>query len=524
MRNRMFNNMIKKVCLAAVVAFSACTDAWEEHYDSAEKLASENLYDYISKQENLSTFAEMIAIAGYDSILAQSQSYTVWAPVNDALVGFDTSDKGLVTRTVSNQISRGKHTTAMLATDRIDLLSNKNVAMTYVGDEYFFDIAKMTDYNNLASNGLVHMTDKYVPFKPNFYELLSDYTGLDSMKKYIYSNQIKEFNPERSDELGLDDLNRPIYDSAFDYSNVVLDVMGEIDDEKQNFLGVMLDNDAWIEGYDRVSKYLNIPEFQGGAERQDRLTRLMLVKDLMFDLDRYDIEDYMSEDSLISYDFDIFYNPSDWLSELPSVDVSNGIAHIASEFPYEDTAFLVSPIIVEAERIYNRENTNNAISSRSSYASDLDISYNHYISVIPTNASDAKSSVSFKIPNTLSTKYNIYCVFVPHNVIDENNHKSSRVKFRLSYIKSSGRVSFRFFTPEDNETKVDGMTKMFVGQFDFEYANVSFGDEEDRAAGYTDEIVTLQVENLVKVAEETESDLYTRDMLIDCIIFEPVVE
>jgi hypothetical protein len=91
------------------------------------------------------------------------------------------------------------------------------------------------------------------------------------------------------------------------------------------------------------------------------------------------------------------------------------------------------------------------------------------------------------------------------------------VKYILTYIRrSSGSTFIKSITPEINTTFPVGITKMFVDQFNFEYANV-VDDEYDKVA------VKLEVINDVSSAEEQAGE-YSRTMRIDCIILEPVSE
>ncbi len=81
--------------VAAVIAFSAtsCKEEWDAHYTSLPSDKSNlNLYEYIKSQPDLSTFAQMLQITGYDSILSKPQTFTVWALTNDALTGVNTAN------------------------------------------------------------------------------------------------------------------------------------------------------------------------------------------------------------------------------------------------------------------------------------------------------------------------------------------------------------------------------------------------------------------------------------------------
>ena len=72
-------------CGLASLAFTACTDTWETHYQPKPELnATETLWELIEADPELTKFAEFAKATGYDEVLSQNRFYTVWAPVNDA--------------------------------------------------------------------------------------------------------------------------------------------------------------------------------------------------------------------------------------------------------------------------------------------------------------------------------------------------------------------------------------------------------------------------------------------------------
>ena len=72
-------------CSIVALAFTACTDVWEEHYQPNPELnADETLWELISNDPQLTKFASFLEATGYDTLLSKNRCYTVWAPVNDA--------------------------------------------------------------------------------------------------------------------------------------------------------------------------------------------------------------------------------------------------------------------------------------------------------------------------------------------------------------------------------------------------------------------------------------------------------
>lgn len=135
------------------------------------------------------------------------------------------------------------------------------------------------------------------------------------------------------------------------------------------------------------------------------------------------------------------------------------------------------------------------------------------------------SSVTFPIPNTLSGKYNVYCVLVPGTIVEGAAPKANKVKFYLSYLNNSGtqindapidaankistpgRVA-AIFTSEDAT-----ISKMFVTQVEFPYCNIL--EENDPSSMIT---IKLKVENATRI---TETVRFNRSLRIDYILLEP---
>lgn len=491
---------------------TACTKEWDDHYDeSSFDLPDKTVTEYIKEQPELSTFANMLEITGYHDVLNASQSYTVWAPTNDALGSIDLSNSDLVARTVKNHIARSRITTSGIDDSPIRMLNNKYVSFAKGPAGYTFGENNVSKANQPAKNGLIHQIDGYAPYEFNLWEYIGETDGLDSLRDYIYGQSRKVFDPENSVEIGANEEGQVIYDSVFVISNPVLEKLGAIDNEDSVYTAIMPDNNAWNEAYSRIEKYYNFPNDAGAEQRQHDMTRFTLVQDMLY---RGKISDPENYDSLTSTYGNVFHDPAELFKGLDYASLSNGLAYVTGQMPYADTTSWFKEIRVEAERSAGRTNTGSNIFVRSSYGTEFTTSDNYYILVDPTSTSPA---VEFSIPNTLSAKYNIYCVFVPAKIVDPKDLTPTKAKFQLTYIRrSSGSTFIRRFTPENNATDPENLTKMFVAQFDFEYANV-IDDEYDRVA------VKLEVINDVSTQEE-QSGEFNRTMRIDCIILEPVLE
>jgi hypothetical protein len=510
MKQNIFKSFLSVFCFLSLLFILGCNNEWNEHYNADSfNLPNQKLTELIKDKSDLSIFYSMLVKTGYDKILSASQSYTIWAPVNQALINIDTSNLDIVKRIVENHIARSRITTSGIVMKTIRMINDKYIIFAKTDSEYTFGNNKIIEANLPANNGLIHIINGYVPYVYNIWEYIANTKGLDSLKSYLFSQNKYIFDPKNSIEIGVDSNGYVIYDSALILTNVVLDKIGSIDDEDSVFTAILPDNTAWIEAYERIQKYFKFPENAGGIKRQRDLSQFTIVKDLFFH-NRIKLQDI--KDSIVSTTGTTFYNP-DYIFKGESVSLSNGLAYVTNTFPYQDTVSWFKKITVEAENSEGRKSSACNVYTRTSYGTQFKTSNNKYILVDPTSI---QPSVEFSVPNILSAKYNIYCVFVPAMIVDSSNLTPTKVKFKLTYIRrSNGSTFVTYFTPQNNVTDSLGITKMFVGKFSFEYANLI--DQE-----YNNVSVKLEVINIVTTAEE-QAHTFTRTMRIDCVIFEPVL-
>lgn len=81
-------DLLRLFLTISITLFFSCEKPEEtEKYKRPDWLAGK-LYDQITDQESLSTFAEALSLTGYDTIINVSGVYTVFAPTNEAFVEF----------------------------------------------------------------------------------------------------------------------------------------------------------------------------------------------------------------------------------------------------------------------------------------------------------------------------------------------------------------------------------------------------------------------------------------------------
>ncbi len=518
--------------IALATMLYSCNQAWEEHYKvQNEALLEKKLMELIDEQPDLSLFASMLKKTGYDKVLSANQVYTVWAPGNEALAAVDTSNLNEVNKIVRNHIARFSHPSSGVHSAAVSMLNNKNVHFVQKEGDFIFGDRKLLEADLTVGNGILHIIDGMVTYYPNVWEYLGSAPNVDSLRNYMYSFEEYYFDEENSLIIGTNDLGQIVYDSIIIYTNKFFDLLGELNNEDSLYTVLFPDNQAWTEAYDTISTYF---KFSGSVstdsllmaeakEKQSTVSKLIIAKDLIF---RGNIskEDILASDSLISSGGEIFKNPALLFASATDSTMSNGRSFITPKLNYT-TDVWCKPIVVEAENVRGRLYDRCQLFNRDSYRSWLDtaISNSGYVEVSPLSTS-AQPVVTFDIPNTLSAAYNIYCVFVPANVNNKNKDTAellpTKIRYTIEYLNASGRSTSRTYSrPALFVTNPREMTKMLITQtaagvpdpFRFTFCN------------YEEEVTTVRL-TLTNIVTNTEyeSKQYTREMLIDCIILEPV--
>ena len=529
MKNKNYSSLIITFMIL-MLTLNSCSDVWEEHYNtSLGNKSSLNLYEYIKSQSELSIFSEMIKISGYDTILNKYQIYTVWAPVNSALQNVSMSDIATVTEIVKNHVSRFSYPTSNVNSKIIYMLDRKFLSFKRTDNGFTFGGKNLIQgKSNIAvKNGILHYLDGYVPYATNIWEYIGKAEGLDSLRAYLYSQNTYKFDLGASVEIGTNNHGQAVYDSVITFSNEVLNKIGLLYLEDSTYTTLLPTNTAWNKVYNQIkSNYITLAK-DGGVAQQRLNTQRAIVQNLVF---RKRITVPTSLDTLISTTGSVFKQPGYLFDQATKTELSNGIVYTTDSIRFKASESWQPKIRVEAENsTYGRSYAFANLYVRSSLGTGLSdsVSQNKYLLIEPNTVSvNTQNSVTFQIPNTLSGKYNVYCVFVPASIVSGAvpDLKPYKVKYYISYLDKSGTQITDAPIDGSNLILAPGktggiftsnpraITKMFVTQIQFPFCNL-YTDKSTNA----DITIKLKVENAVKITETTK---FNRTMRIDYIILE----
>lgn len=525
------------ILLSAVLLLSACTDeSWNDHYYAEVSEKSDlNLYDYLKSQPELSTFTQMIDKLGLDTLLSASQTFSVFAPDNAALASVDMNNTDLVEKIVLNHLTLFTVPTANILEKKIMMLNGKILTISKTDGQFYVQGFKLSTANIAVKNGVVHKISGYVPYIYNIWEYIQNAEGLDSLRNYVNSLSTLEFNAELSYVDGV------LVDSVMTMNNKIISYLAKINNENYQYNALLPNNTAWAEAFAQIYPHYKAVSEDGGAVGQLDNTRWTIVKDLFVNT-MEETKIVLGGDSVESTYGTQFSNQTELYAGAGEYTNSNGKSYISSSLKFNPTEWWFKPIKVEAEYTgYGRISGNYKIYDRNSYGSGMNVSSNKYIyAESTTTLSTARLFVNFPIPNTLKGKYNVYAVLVPTYISDTTNQKVFRLRFSLNYDYGVGNVSARdsvwvnsslqtvrgsYTTGAIFQSEPKTITKMKVLE-NYEFANSNLYNSSLITTDFTTSRkirVGLRVEN---AAGNTAADKlkYNRNIGIDCIILEPVIE
>lgn len=521
--------------LTLIVMLGSCSDEWETHYNAQATNKSElNLFEYIQNRSDLTIFTKMLKSTGYDSILSKGGTFTVWAPNDDALKNITAeqlSDTTFVLQIVRNHITRFSYTTSGLSSKTVRMMDNKLFVLAKDPGGYSFGGKQIipTESNLATANGILHIMGDYLPYQMNLWEYINKTNGLDSLRSYLESLTITTIDSLASYK------NNNLVSYVYKSTNLALTYLGALNTEDSIYTAILPNNTAWTEAYNRILPYYNTLPADGGFETQSSIAKWTLIKDLVF---RGRINQPSGMDSIFSTYFRTgFANPDRLFAGSQLTKLSNGLGYVTDQLKNTAIESWHKEIRIEAEYPFYTAGrfTNFTSGIESSIGTGFNVSNGYFLKLIPTITSTAQSvsgtaiNVKFSIPNTLSAKYDIYCVFVPASILDTANRKPSKVKFTLYYKNDKGSLTVGYadkdhliqsskslvntFTTDSLATQPEEM--LVASGFQFPYSNLLRGGDPNPIASTS---VILQVNDAGLSADPNVNTT----LLIDCIILKPV--
>lgn len=546
-------------------ALVACSD-WDDHYDadaSSGNVSGKTLWENISENSELSNFANILKAHGYDELLSGNETFTVWAPLNgtynaDSITAAGSSTE--LTQFLQNHIARNSYVASGSIDERIYVLNKKS--QTFAGSgSYTFNGVGVKNANIANANGVMHILDGYVPFRPNIYESLNaDEFEIDSISNFIHSYDTYELDLNKSTLGPVSNGEQTYLDSVVVASNYLINDENNpnrgygafINTEDSSYSMIVPTNKAWTATMEKINDVFNfIPSYKYNTtvtERNvptvatvqsietkssvgfedvkaygDSIARLYMMANLTYN-NNYNYNSKLKTlatgqtlvtDSLIScMGLKCYYDDATALFEgATRVDKSNGAIWVTDSLRMHPWNVWNPEIDVEIEYSSYQVGTFNATCSRETVNSSErnpevqgSISNNAYCLVTPSSSA-TNPNVAFKLPSMRHTTYNIYVVVVPGNITNSSTTPLPNI-FRASvgYNDANGDLKeVRLVRSiESDPTKID---TLLLGQFTFPVCYY----------GVDDAYAYLRIQSIVSPSQASRYDRTLRFDKIMCV-------
>jgi len=468
------------------------------------------VFDDLKSNSELTRFAQMIQIAGY---VKKLDNTTIWAPINSALSQINLSDTALVRQIVTNHIAKSKISTAQIGdSQKIIMLNNKRLFFTKSLNNYFFDGNAVLTSNIYSFNSIIHIINGYAPFKPNIWDYITQGTGHDLMKAYVNAHTNKTFDSPTG--------------------NTILDQLPFANNEDSLYSAIIPSDEAWTDAYTKLYPYCVVPD-DSLSNSHDEATKFAIIHNNFF---KGKLNAVTTDSVFTATSGYKLKSPATILAGAQTNELTNGNCFNVNQLKMYNPEYRNNEIRIEAENTGYGLKTQYYSSTITTYTDGVfNISDKKYLKLTPSSSLNT-AYVEFPIPNTLATKYNVYCVFVPGTAVNPNDHKPYKVRFSLSYLDNknatgtaipTGYQVTRATVDANNNIQApsvasnifitDGATvqkMLVVKNLQLPFCNLYMSNISPIK-------FSLFVENAVG---STASELvnYSKTPRIDCIILEPV--
>ena len=572
MINKIYNVISRGLlCCGVAVALTACTDTWDEHYDSqgSGSVHEGSLWQAIKSNPDLSNFASVVEACDFSKSLDGSQVFTVFAPTNssfskaeaDALIAEYKAQKGanvieedntVIKEFIQNHVALYNYSVSSESRDSI-LLMNGKYAVLSTND---IDGVQMLTKNQLYGNGVLYTLKDKVKFLSNVFEYVAKDPELDSLRSFLYNSKFyyREFLPERSVPGSIVDGRTQYLDSVFMQRNDLFGYLGQLNLEDSTYMMIAPTNDVWRPLVEEYEQYFNYPE---GVTRRDSMvytqTRLAIVNGTTFSRTfnpEKNLQDSaMSESCVRNYalrkmnwgapfEYYQYYKPKTQpygvLSQNESdiVKCSNGEVYKASQWNIDKLMTFNRFKIYEAEGRAVKEvsktvdSRGDSVNTVTPFTRQVEANNRFYGKVwdnrfveFQPNIGTLNHSVTFTLSDVLSNiGYDIYLVTVPALASDSNAVAEVRVptimRCTLSVPgKGDSPILGEDGKAKDFKTTPDVVDYLLLAE-DYKFDVCTYGISDENLQ------VTLKVETRVSNSQ-LRNNTYTRTMRIDCVLLVP---
>ena len=276
-KNLLYNKVIGLA--VATLTFVSCTDTWDDHYESlggGENGVHEGtIWSAIKSNPNMTNFARVIEGCDYVDRLNGSQVFTVFAPTDNDFTSAEAEaliaeykaqaetvlpeNNTVIKEFIQNHMALYNHSFTNMHIDTLVLMNGKYAV---VNPDTTINGVKMTNINQLYSNGVLFTMDKKLAFEPNVFEAFRKDQDYDSIYSFLYNSHYyyKVFQPSQSVAGSIVNGKTQYLDSVFTQRNELYSYVGLINSEDSDYIMVAPTNAVWKQLIDEYQTYFDYPE------------------------------------------------------------------------------------------------------------------------------------------------------------------------------------------------------------------------------------------------------------------------
>lgn len=566
MKYNMKYTKVLGLAVAATLAFGACSDEWDAHYD-VQPIGDGggNLWEVISEDESLSNFKMVLDSCGFSNTLKSPQVFTVFAPTNDALTTDDAlqliaeyrqqksarvkdDDNSTLKEFVKNHISLYNYS-ANQDVQVLEMLNGKHMELS----QSSFGGKTFVSSNERCDNGILFKIGEKADFFHNVFEYLAADDELTGVASFLYGYNKYEFMPGMSVQGGIENGKTWYVDSVEILRNEMLErVLGTINNEDSVYKMVVPTDSEWNRLVEEYTAYFN---YNDSVDKRDSLTylnaRLAILRGTVFSkslntagwneeaLDSavstnaipYSLRKYYYGSSDVHYYY--YYKPyasGGIFDGAEKITCSNGQLLKANQWNIDKTETFCQVIKSEAETSMLDFDKSQTLQPTYLFLESNHPFYNKMSGnqslILVQKTSTATASVEIGLGGVLSNvPYDIQMVLAPSYLYylaqgdTIVNPLPNVIAAKLNYPDQTGKTQIEEFEAPDgmpffyteNYMQMDTIT-LFKN---FKFPTATYG------SGTTEEVY-LNIEN--QYFEAFDAGIASKHMLIDCIILKPVSE
>ena len=575
-KNLLYNKVIGLA--VATLTFVSCTDTWDDHYESlggGENGVHEGtIWSAIKSNPNMTNFARVIEGCDYVDRLNGSQVFTVFAPTDNDFTSAEAEaliaeykaqaetvlpeNNTVIKEFIQNHMALYNHSFTNMHIDTLVLMNGKYAV---VNPDTTINGVKMTNINQLYSNGVLFTMDKKLAFEPNVFEAFRKDQDYDSIYSFLYNSHYyyKVFQPSQSVAGSIVNGKTQYLDSVFTQRNELYSYVGLINSEDSDYIMVAPTNAVWKQLIDEYQTYFDYPEKLTDRDSMAYTqARLAIVEGTTFsrtfNTDAALQDSAMSTNCIRSYtsrlsawggvpfEYNQYYMPKAAKGALNQTEImkcSNGEVRKATEWNIDKRMTFHTYRIAgnydlkEVKKDYdnNSKDSIDAVSHVVDYVTADNKAFynkvwNNSFLTFESKVATSNHWMTYTIPGVLSNiGYDIYLVYVPALAADTTATGEQRLptKFKARLIspglpsdgESLENKDDPYFQTKGSayEPAPDSICYVkLANDFKFPKATVGVGDESMKTY--------LRIDSSVS-NNELRKKSHTRTMRINCILVVP---